>query len=301
MSSSGEKQFTLASKDGENYFDGSVKPRRNQLARRCLYCLFIGMLVVGIFLLKLSGFIVYIRFNNPSSITVVKPEFSTGQYNNHDQCPQVDPLSPKHTSFRLNVMDRYLSSPRYEDYSANLLSKAIQYQTVSYESMADPDYPLDGPLFRPFRQFVDRFIRSEFPRISEKLYLEHINRHGLLYTWAGNTNLPPTVLLSHTDVVPVEEESIAEWAYDPWKGEIADGRVWGRGSFEGKHAIVGILEAVEALIAADFVPRRTILLSFGFDGEIGGQRGAVELAKVLRERYNRAAVILDEGGTEVTQ
>lgn len=148
--SSEENQFSLASKEEENYYVYSVKAKRNQLARRCLYCLLIGLVLVGTLLLKFPGSIVYIRFNSPSSLTVVKPELSAGQPNDHGKCPQVGPLSPRHTTLRLNLMNKYFASEIFETFSANLLSKAVKYQTVSYDKMADPDFSLDEPAYRPF-------------------------------------------------------------------------------------------------------------------------------------------------------
>ena len=199
-------------------------------------------------------------------------------------------------------MDKYLESETYETFAANLLSKAVRYQTVSYDKMADPDFPLDSPAYRHFQEFIDRFISVQFPRLSRKLKLEHVNHHGLLYTWEGhNPKLNPTVLGAHTDVVPVDDTSLDEWDYDPWSGEIAKGQVFGRGSAEGKHEIVGILEAIEGLIVAGFTPRRTLLLACGFDEELGGRKGAAMLAKKIAEDYSEAAVVVSGGTVQVTE
>lgn len=142
----------------------------------------------------------------------------------------------------------------------------------------------------------------EFPRLGRTLELEHINRYGLLYTWEGrDPGLKPTLLLAHADVVPVDDTSVDGWDYGPWDGEVADGKVFGRGSVEGKHEIVGILEAVEGLIAAGFTPRRTVLLAFGFDEELGGRKGAAMLAKEISELYLEAAVVISGGSAQVTE
>ena len=57
--------------------------------------------------------------------------------------------------------------------------------------------------------------------------------------------------------------------------------IWGRGSSDCKNNLIGILEAVELLIDAGFKPKRTLILSFGFDEEISGREGAGTLAKTL--------------------
>lgn len=57
------------------------------------------------------------------------------------------------------------------------------------------------------------------------------------------------------------------------------------------------METVELLIAANFKPKRTIILSFGFDEESFGYHGAGNLSAVLHERYgdDGLAVVVDEG------
>lgn len=312
--SSKENQSTWASQDGENHPRYWVKPRKNQLARSCAYSLFIGLLLLGIFLLKLTGPAVNIQFKNavsefwprPPHHHPGKPRYGEPPHRKpHDseQCPQVGPLSPKHTTDELDEMDEYFLSGVYEISSAAMLSKAVQFPTVSYDNMTDPELSLYDPLYRPFDDFFENYVSVEFLFIAETLHLDHVNIYGLLYTWAGtDPSLKPTLLLAHQDVVPVEESSMDDWLYEPWSGEIAEGKVWGRGSSDTKHTLVGILEAVEALIAAEFKPTRTLLLSFGFDEEIGGRKGAANLANQIAERYeDGVAVIVDEGSTQITQ
>jgi len=73
--------------------------------------------------------------------------------------------------------------------------------------------------------------------------------------------------------------------------------IWGRGSSDCKNQLTAILEAIELLITSSFVPKRTILLSFGFDEESSGYEGAGSLAPVILDRYGKdsIAVIVDEG------
>lgn len=61
--------------------------------------------------------------------------------------------------------------------------------------------------------------------------------------------------------------------------------------------LIAELEAVELLLGANFQPKRTILLSFGFDEECSGKQGAQKLSAFIHERYgdNGLAVIVDEG------
>jgi acetylornithine deacetylase/succinyl-diaminopimelate desuccinylase-like protein len=67
-------------------------------------------------------------------------------------------------------------------------------------------------------------------------------RANLIATLPGDPGEKPLVLLSHTDVVPVEAE---QWRVDPFAGVVQDGFVWGRGSQDMKG--MGVLELLTLL------------------------------------------------------
>jgi carboxypeptidase PM20D1 len=102
--------------------------------------------------------------------------------------------------------------------------------------------------------------------------------------------------MSHMDVVPIAPGSEGTWKHPPFAGVIADGYVWGRGTMDVKNGIVGMLEAAEALIAAGFKPKRTILFSFGHDEEVGGREGNAKVAALLASRNTQLDFVVDEGG-----
>ena len=65
----------------------------------------------------------------------------------------------------------------------------------------------------------------------------------------------PTLLFEgHSDVVT--EGDPAGWSRDPFGGEIADGRLWGRGSADMKSGVAAMLFAAHALAAAGPFPGR---------------------------------------------
>lgn len=74
--------------------------------------------------------------------------------------------------------------------------------------------------------------------------------------------------------------------------------VWGRGSADCKNTLSGTLEAVTLLLEKGFQPRRTILLSYGFDEESRGWEGAGRISEHLESVYGTdgVAFIVDEGG-----
>ncbi|GAK62016.1 peptidase family M20/M25/M40 [Moesziomyces antarcticus] len=201
-------------------------------------------------------------------------------------CPQQDPYDLKDG---LADIDR--------DLLASRLSKAVQIDTTVGDEWPDPN---DVPeRWEAFPEFAD-WLKSEFPRVHEKLDLEMVHKHGLLYTWKGtDDSLKPLLMMAHQDVVPVNQGTLDQWRYPPFSGHIdkdAD-TVWGRGSYDCKAWLVSLLSTVEDLLSKDWDPARTILFSFGFDEESGGKQGAGWLAKRVEEIWGRdsIAMIIDEG------
>ncbi len=173
---------------------------------------------------------------------------------------------------------------------AERLSKAVQFQTVSY----DDGTRFNKKVFRDFQKFLER----SFPNVHASLKKEIIGDYSLLYTWKGrDDNELPVLLAAHMDVVPAEPEPGKNWTYPPFQGRIADGFIWGRGTLDDKISLLGMLEAVEKLLREGFVPHRTIYIAFGHDEEIGGQRGAAKIAELLNARRVKLDYVLDEGLT----
>src|SRR2546426_6709297 len=176
---------------------------------------------------------------------------------------------------------------------AQRLAGALRFKTVSYQDSSQFDA-------REFDGF-QRYLRATFPRLHAALALERVNGYGLLYAWTGaDPNLPPIVLLARQDVVPVEPGTESRWTEPPFEGRIAGGYVWGRGALDDKGSLVGILEAVEHIVAAGATPRRTVYLAFGHDEEVGGRRGAARIADLLASRNVHPELVLDEGGALAT-
>lgn len=170
------------------------------------------------------------------------------------------------------------------------LSLAVRFQTVSTAEKA----ATKAEEFQKFHQF----LQESFPKTHTLLTKETIGDYSLLYTWRGNdANLKPIILMAHQDVVPVDEATANQWTHAPFSGDIADGFVWGRGTLDDKASLLSIFETIEMLLNENFQPKRTIYLVFGHDEEIGGKRGALQIAKLLKERSVNAEFVLDEGGS----
>lgn len=149
----------------------------------------------------------------------------------------------------------------------------------------------DGESFSRFRKVV----LSTFPLVRDRLVPVDAGDRGLVFEWPGTDgSMPPVILTAHYDTVP--PGPVEDWDHDPFGGELADGYIWGRGTQDVKVMVAASLAAAERLLAAGFVPRRTLYFAFGGDEETGGLRGAATIAAVLKERGVHASFILDEGG-----
>lgn len=86
------------------------------------------------------------------------------------------------------------------------------------------------------------------------------------------------VLSGHTDVVPVDGQN---WTSDPFRADIRDGKLYGRGSCDMKGFIAAAMALVPEALA---VPRKKPLhLAFSYDEEVGCLGAPVMLAQ-LKER-----------------
>ncbi len=193
----------------------------------------------------------------------------------------LESLQPQANAAERASVDRQAVSER--------LARSLAFRTISY---AEPEQWES----QPFVDFRD-YLRNTFTHAHRSMSRELIGGHSLLYTWQGrDPELPPLLLMAHYDVVPVEQGTEDDWDHPPFGGVIEDGYVWGRGALDNKSGVMGILEAVDMLAAEGFEPRRTVLLAFGHDEEIGGLEGAAEIAALLEERGIQLATVLDEGG-----
>jgi carboxypeptidase PM20D1 len=164
------------------------------------------------------------------------------------------------------------------------LGAALRLQTVSHQ---------EGPPDAAALAALHEHLRASFPLMHGALRREVVDG-SLLYTWPGSDpGLAPVVLTGHLDVVPIE--AAASWTRAPFGGEVEGGFVWGRGALDDKGSVLALCEAVEALLASGLTPRRTAILAFGHDEEIGGHRGAKRMAGLLAERGVKPWFVMDEG------
>ena len=171
---------------------------------------------------------------------------------------------------------------------AGRLGEAVRFRTISSRE----DAKLNADQFKAFHAL----LQARFPRVHATLQREVVGDLSLLYTWQGtDPKAKPIALLAHQDVVPVAPGTEGDWKEAPFSGAVKDGYVWGRGAWDDKGNLMSQLEAVELLLASGYKPPRTVYLAFGADEEIGGPKGAAQIAALLKQRGVQLDFVIDEG------
>jgi acetylornithine deacetylase len=117
---------------------------------------------------------------------------------------------------------------------------------------------------------------------------DYSNRPSVVGKWHGAGEGRSLILGSHIDVVPVDSHST--WAHDPWKGEIQEGRLYGRGAWDDKPGIVLSLTVLRALRELG-VPLRGDIEVHSVPDEEGG--GNATLALCAMGHRADAALFID--------
>lgn len=138
---------------------------------------------------------------------------------------------------------------------AGKLSKMIQVDTTSHAGGDDP------ARFRAFH----KTLAELFPRVFSQLEKTEIDGN-LLFYWKGRSQERPILLMSHQDVVPAE----GAWSHAPFSGDIADGKVWGRGASDTKCSVMAFFEAAEQLLAEGYTPPTDVYLASSCTEEWAG-------------------------------
>ena len=168
---------------------------------------------------------------------------------------------------------------------ADKLARMVRVETVS---MPETD---QREKFLAFHHCLEEL----FPLVHSRLEKTEIDGN-LLYCWHGASSERPLVLMSHQDVVPAE----GDWVHPPFSGDIADGKVWGRGTSDTKCSVMAFFEAAERLLAKGYVPPQDVYLSSSCTEEWAGD-GCPKIVAELKRRGVRPWLVVDEGGGIITE
>jgi acetylornithine deacetylase/succinyl-diaminopimelate desuccinylase-like protein len=138
--------------------------------------------------------------------------------------------------------------------------------------------------------FLVRILERE--GIPVRRYEPGPERSIVLARLKGSGTGKPLLLLHHMDVVPTDP---SRWQRDPFGGEIAEGRIWGRGAMDMKGLGVVQLLSFITLKRQNVPLTRDVILMAVPDEEVGGTLGAKWM---LQNHFGEIdpEFILDEGG-----
>lgn len=209
------------------------------------------------------------------------------------QAIESEPLCPIPSKVAIQEHDKVqfiLHDEEYRSKSAELLSKAVQVDTIVFDEMTMDDYAKMGKFHE--------YLETNFPLVYSKAHVTKVNEYGLVFEFPGeDTDLKPILLLAHQDTVPIGDAG--DWVEDPLSGRYDGERVYGRGSTDCKTLLVSLMESMEMIIEDGKGDgfKRGLIMAFGFDEEKSGFDGAYHIGQWLLEKYGSDSIdhIIDEG------
>ncbi len=123
------------------------------------------------------------------------------------------------------------------------------------------------------------------------------DRGNLIARMEGRSGKAGLMFMSHTDVVPVEDES--KWRFPPFSATIAEGRVFGRGASDCKGLLTAQMMAMRLLKRNGIELNDSLILASGADEEHGGRYGFGWLAENHPEKIAAPFAVNEGGGAPI--
>ena len=123
------------------------------------------------------------------------------------------------------------------------------------------------------------------------------NRGNIIARIEGSNSDAGLMFMSHTDVVPVEEEE--KWRFPPFSATIADGRIYGRGASDCKGLLTAQLYAMRLLVRNGIQLEDSLIFCSGADEEHGGRYGFGWLAENHPDKIRAPFAVNEGGGTPI--
>lgn len=164
------------------------------------------------------------------------------------------------------------------------LQKMIQCETISEKDA------YDDTEFAKLRAVVEEL----FPLVHKQGEKLTFSQDCWIYKIEGKDKTRNIMLMSHHDVVKAD----GEWIHPGFSGEIADGKIWGRGTVDTKTPLFAEFSALEELLEEGFEPPCNIYIGSSHNEEIAGD-GIPKALEYFKESGITFEVVLDEGGAVI--
>jgi len=176
-----------------------------------------------------------------------------------------------------------LSDKKWEDVkkeATQLLREYIRINTTN-----PPGNEIEGANFLKHVLEKESFECNIFESIKD--------RGNIVTRLKGTGEAPSLLLLSHIDVVPVDED---RWEYHPFSGELVDNNIWGRGALDCKSLGIAELMVMLLLKRERINLKGDVVLAATADEEAGGVFGAEWMVKEKFPLIKTDCVINEGGG-----
>lgn len=200
---------------------------------------------------------------------------------------------------------------------AAVLAINTAVQTGKRRKLSDANPPVEGSRAEAYARELQKMIRCRtisskegfddtefaalrsvmaelFPRVHERAERMIFGDDCWIYRIRGADESRRILLMSHHDVVAAE----GEWTHPPFSGELAEGKVWGRGTVDTKTPLFAEFAALEELLAEGFVPPCDVYIGSSHNEELCGD-GIPKAVEYFREKGLGFEVVLDEGGAVI--
>ncbi len=148
---------------------------------------------------------------------------------------------------------------------------AMLQELIGIRSVAEPakgNMPFGEGVHKAFEYMLERGRKEGFDVENIDNYGGHIDFGGYLKDQKGNitaVNMETMGIVGHLDTVPEGDG----WTHPPFAGEIADGKIFGRGAIDNKGPVVSAFFAMKALKDLGLIPDKRVRLILGLDEETG--------------------------------
>ena len=147
----------------------------------------------------------------------------------------------------------------------------------------------------PVCELVQDFLRED--GVESEILESAPNRGNLIARLEGKSGKAGLMFMSHTDVVPVEDDT--KWRFPPFSATIAEDRIFGRGASDCKGLLTAQLMAVRILRRNGIELEDGLIVAAGADEEHGGRYGFGWLADNYPEKLAAPYAVNEGGGTPI--
>ena len=156
---------------------------------------------------------------------------------------------------RIMINEISKKAGKYLDYAVELLKELIAHKSVAAEAQKGMPYGRDCA---DCLAFAEDFLKKE------GYIVRNFDNHAITADFGGgNAELG---ILCHLDVVPTDGQ---KWTSDPFKPEIREGRIYGRGAIDDKGPAAAVMTAMKMIKDSGIKVNKNFRLILGSNEENG--------------------------------